>query len=89
MSRSRNMLHISKLDEFTAWLRERGWLQGDTRGEYEVLRMTKPGCDTLLVHRKGAVIEHLTTWGESHTELLTWFRERKEEANVNGPTTHR
>ena len=79
MSRSRSMLHRNKLGEFITWLKARGWEKVDTKGPYEVLRMTRPGCDTLIVHCKNEVIEHFTTWGESQVELLTWLKERKEE----------
>lgn len=37
--RSRNMLALSKLEEFAAWAIADGFMREDTKGEYEVLRL--------------------------------------------------
>jgi hypothetical protein len=81
--RSRSMLHVNKLPAFTAWLIGKGWAQQETKGPYEVLRMSrkgKYGNKTLIVHKKLEAEVHCTTWGESQVWLLKWFKERKEEA---------
>ena len=64
MRGSRSDLHVSKLDEFKAWLKAQGWAEVRVRGEYEVLRMHKKKegrmkSSYLIVHKRLEVKEHL------------------------------
>jgi hypothetical protein len=78
MSRSRCTLHKTKLMDFAAFCRSRGWSAVPVVGVYEVLRMRHPGrVDPLIVHDRDSATEHYTTWGESQTELRAWLRTRK------------
>jgi len=40
---NRDQLHVTKLDEFSAWAAEQGWQRLDTKGDYEVLRLHHRG----------------------------------------------
>lgn len=67
MSRSRNALHVTQLDEFTNFLMSDGWMQESVKGEYEVLRMVKEGkSGPLLVYRSAHNPEHYTIQGHSY-----------------------
>jgi len=80
---SRNRLAIHKLDEFKGWLETQGWQTAETKGDYEVLRMTWTGdrakvtSQTLLVHTKADSQFHYTLHGESETWFSRWLFERR------------
>ena len=64
--RHRDLLHISKLDDFCAFCESQGWEKKDTKDIWEVLRMYHPILfEWLVVHRKAGATEHYTTWGNS------------------------
>ena len=67
MARSRNALHISKLEEFTNFCLADGWLMETPKGDYEILRMVKDGKQgPLLVHKSAVNKEHYTIHGHSY-----------------------
>ena len=76
--RSRNRLHKNKLDDFKKWLLVHGWINCTPVGEYEVLRMKKPGARALLVFRRNELKEHYTTYGVSEDQLSIWLKERQK-----------
>lgn len=71
MTRSRNRLHVTKLQDFTEFCSARGWAQQPIKGGYEVLRMRHPEHkDPLLVYRRDAVhLVHYTCHGEADRML--------------------
>ena len=75
--RSRARLHKNKLNDFIPWLINRGWVEQDGKGCYEVLRMVKDDS-VLIVHEKLDAKEHYTTWGYSNSELDIWIKERRD-----------
>ena len=56
----RDLLHLSKLTDFSHWLISQGWTIREPKGDYEVLRATKPGYDTLIIWSKMDAKEHLS-----------------------------
>lgn len=82
---SRNSLHKSKLYEFTKWLIGKGWETQATKGEYEVLRMSKRGkygVKSLVVHTTNKAKEHFTTSGASESAFIQWMTEKKAAGEV-------
>ena len=56
----RELLHKSKLARFSGWLTDQGWTIQEPKGEYEVLRATKPKQDTLIIWSRMEAKEHLS-----------------------------
>ena len=80
---SRSDLHMNKLGDFADWLETQGWIRAELKGQYEVLRMTKPmPRETLIVHRKVDAKEHLTIHGPSEREFRKWMNARREAARI-------
>lgn len=80
----RGSLHVSKLDDFAAWMESKGWVREKQKGHYEVLRMRRPKSETppgkstvLLVHRKDTDTQHYSLHGESSYWFTRWMRERR------------
>lgn len=63
MSRSRCLLHLSKLEAFQKFCESQGWLNEPIRGDYERLRMTKEGSEILIVYARLQATEHATVHG--------------------------
>lgn len=57
---SRNLLHVSKLDEFQAWLTKVGVEHRPGRGEYEVLQVKTKKGTWQCVFRRHEMTEHFT-----------------------------
>lgn len=79
---SRNRLHVSKLEAFAIYCEGKGWVRRPTKGEYEVLRMTRSDV-TLIVHTKAATVRgnapvHLTLHGASEIMFNKWIREKAQ-----------
>ncbi len=79
MSRSRNSLHLSKLEEFAAFCVNDGWVRQQPKGYDEVLRMTKTGKEPLIVHKQAGAKEHATTWGNSQMMFVNWIKSKRAE----------
>lgn len=75
MGRTRDTLHISKLDEFAEWLRSRGWVKEKTKGAFEVLRMRFDKSNILIIHKKMEAKEHCTTFGIGTQLVHKWLRD--------------
>ena len=76
----RDLLHRSKLGEFKAWLKERGWVEAKTKDFYEVLRMVHPReVGVLLIHERPEAPEHYTVWGLSEKQFHIWQRFKKPQ----------
>lgn len=77
---TRNQLHISKLGDFTLWLMAHGWQYQVTRGNYEVLRMSKREVQgPLIVFRSERGLEHYTVYGTSEKWFTKWQRSLRGE----------
>lgn len=81
MTRSRNRLHVDKLNDFALFCMERGWVPEEINEDYEVLRMRhRMRAFPLIVHGKlttnnGAPLVHYTAWGESGRMLDLFLKE--------------
>ena len=78
--RARDLLHKTKLDDFRAWLEDRGWYQVSCKGEWEVLRMRHPdSVGPLLVYDRLEAREHYTTHGVAYHMACRWVRDRRRQ----------
>lgn len=79
----RNMLHISKLKAFEAFLESKGYMIIPTVGEYEVLRAQKPKKDRkpkespVIVYKRNDAKERLSIM-EKDFYLVNEFLRTKE-----------
>ena len=80
MSRSRCLLHKSKLTEFTTWLKNIGWVQEETKGVYEVLRMRHTTQGVLLIYDRSTATEHYTTFGVGTRLVHTWLHKKNDRS---------
>lgn len=74
---ARNLLHKSKLEEFSSWLINKGWEIEKPRGDYEVLRAYHIQYrDPLIVYEKIEAKEHYTIQGRHINIVKKWLDER-------------
>lgn len=80
---TRDLLHKNKLDEFREWLFADGWTEEKTKGEFEVLRATKPNKKRpLIIYKRTDSKEHYSI-DDRDTGLFFQFlnsnKKKKEE----------
>ena len=76
---NRHMLHISKLEDFKAWLAKDGWEMEEPKGDYEVLRARKQSRrNPLIVYRKSDAKEHLSLMDRDAGVLGAFIRDSKK-----------
>ncbi len=79
---SRHRLHVSDLVAFAEYCANVGWTRVDPKGDYEVLRMTRPGGAPLIVHtrlatHRGNPPVHLTLHGIAEKMFSQYKRATK------------
>lgn len=68
----KNILHKSKLKDFENWVKKKGWNIQATKGEYEILRATKPDSKPLIIFTRLEAKEHYSVL-DSHIRLVYSF----------------
>ena len=84
--RSRNTLHVTKLDEFDAWMQAQGYLPAETPQDnpWEVRRWIngpKGHAMPIVFKQMRGNKQHYTTNGECTRLVRQWIRERQEQGN--------
>lgn len=75
---SRCELHTSKLREFADYCATKGWVEEPTKGEYEVLRMTRVQSKLpLLIYRRLRQTEHYTVSGMALILVAAYLRDKR------------
>lgn len=75
---SRCELHTSKLREFADYCTAKGWVEEPTKGEYEVLRMTRAQSKhPLLIYRRLRQTEHYTVSGVATILVAAYLRDKR------------
>lgn len=87
MTRTRNLLHYNKLNEFVKWAESQGYELEPSPPEahYEVARLRQPnlsGTNLPILFYKRARTDHVTTHGEGTELVEKWLNEK------NGVTKH-
>lgn len=78
---TRNILHVSKLQEFENFLETRGYMiVATSKNPYEVLRAQKDG-DTVIVYKKKDAKEHLSTMDKDYHLVREFIKGQRELSN--------
>lgn len=80
---TRNILHISKLQEFEDFLEHKGYMiVATSKNPYEVLRAQKDG-DTVIVYQKKDAKEHLSTMDKDYRLVREFIKGQKKQSNAD------
>lgn len=80
---TRNILHISKLQEFEDFLETKGYMiVATSKNPYEVLRAQKDG-DTVIVYQKKDAKEHLSTMGKDYRLVREFIKSQRKQSNAD------
>ena len=79
---TRELLALSKLDEFALWAETQGFVREHVKGDYEVLRLRVPGYAPLIFFTRlqmlaGGTPQHATSQHEGTQLVHRWLRSRK------------
>lgn len=79
---TRNILHISKLQEFEDFLETKGYMiVATSKNPYEVLRAQKDG-DTVVVYKKKDAKEHLSTMDKDYHLVREFIKSQRKQSNA-------
>src|SRR5699024_5365340 len=79
----RNILHISKLQEFEDFLETKGYMiVATSKNPYEVLRAQKDG-DTVIVYQKKDAKEHLSTMDKDYRLVREFIKSQRKQSNAD------
>lgn len=80
---TRNILHISKLQEFEDFLETKGYMiVATSKNPYEVLRAQKDG-DTVVVYKKKDAKEHLSTTDKDYHLVREFIKGQRKQSNAD------
>lgn len=80
---SRELLHISKLNDFGKWIEEQGYMILPTsKNPYEVLR-AKKDKDTVIIYQKKDSKEHLSVMDKDYSLIRRFINESKKQTNAD------
>lgn len=80
---SRELLHISKLNDFGKWIEEQGYMILPTsENPYEVLR-AKKDKDTVIIYQKKDSKEHLSVMDKDYSLIRRFINESKKQTNAD------
>lgn len=79
---TRNILHVSKLQEFENFLETRGYMiVATSKNPYEILRAQKDG-DTVIVYKKKDAKEHLSTMDKDYHLVREFIKSQRKQSNA-------
>lgn len=80
---TRNILHISKLQEFEDFLETKGYMiVATSKNPYEVLRAQKDGDKVIVYHKKDAK-EHLSTMDKDYHLVREFIKSQRKQSNAD------
>lgn len=80
---TRNILHISKLQEFEYFLKTKGYMIiATSKNPYEVMRARKDG-DTVIVYQKKDAKEHLSTMDKDYNLVREFIKSQRKQSNAD------
>jgi len=75
---SRCNLHVNALRKFADYCTAKGWVEEPSKGEYEVLRMTRTQSKyPLLIYRRLRQTEHYTVSGVATILVAAYLRDKR------------
>lgn len=79
---TRNIRHISKLQEFEDFLETKGYMiVATSKNPYEILRAQKDG-DTVIVYQKKDEKEHLSTIDKDYRLVREFIKSQRKRSNA-------
>lgn len=85
MNRRRDMIHITKIDEFKKFIQDLGFQVQITKYDFEVFRVISRGKCFAIFYQRGGT-DHLTTFGEgtklAHKYIAKVRAERQEREKL-------
>ena len=79
---TRNILHVSKLQEFEDFLESKGYMIiATSKNPYEVLRAQKDG-DTVIAYQKKDAKEHLSTMDKDYHLVREFIKSQRKQSNA-------
>ena len=75
MASIRGEIHMNELQRFTDWLKANGWIQLETKGEFEVLRVAR--APQMMIFYKRMRSAHLSSSLEDH--YIYWTDKYRNE----------
>lgn len=79
--RSRNQLHLTKLDEFAEFCESKGYVRETPIADaYEVLRLRRRGSPAVIAHKRDCATQHATLHGQGQREFDRWLADRAKRA---------
>lgn len=80
---TRNILHVSKLQEFEDFLESKGYMIiATSKNPYEVLRAQKDG-DTVIAYQKKDAKEHLSTMDKDYHLVREFIKSQGKQSNAD------
>lgn len=80
---TRNILHVSKLQEFEDFLESKGYMiVATSKNPYEALRAQKYG-DTVVVYKKKDAKEHLSTLDKDYHLVREFIKGQRKQINAD------
>lgn len=80
---TRDLLHKNKLDDFRKWLFIDGWTEQKTKGEFEILRATKPNKKRpLIIYKKISSKEHYSVDDRDVGLVFQFLNSKKNNKNI-------
>lgn len=80
---TRNILHISKIQEFEDFLETKGYMiVATSKNPFEVLRGQKDG-DTVIVYQKKDAKEHLSTMDKDYHLVREFIKRQRVQTNAD------
>lgn len=82
MSRRRDSLHHTKVQEFLEWVKAKGYQVQPVKGCYEVFRLSNPKKGEILIAHKRDRTDHVTTTGRLTQLVGVWLNEKKTASPI-------
>ena len=71
----RSKLHHTKLNNFLEWVKTKGYVVLDTKGDYEVFRIQDSFGNKVIGHKRNKS-DHITIHGNGIFLISEWLKER-------------
>lgn len=76
----RGLLARTSLPAFRAWLAERGWVEGATKGKYEVARWTHDEQKPLILYARERATVHVTVTADDWRLVAQFLKDKHNKA---------
>jgi hypothetical protein len=81
---ARNILHKSRVTEFTSWLESQGWKIRPGRGTWEIVQVQEPGANSWHVLFKRLNMPEHVTVPQPLVSMVQFFLDSTKEHGIEG-----